>query len=61
MVEILTSSGIIAEAHSGKLQAAPSHAQQCCGRPSGPNIVFLKTCKIPEKNQLANTKKSLVT
>lgn len=39
----ITSSGTMGEAHSGKLLATPSQAQQCCGRPSGPNIVFLKT------------------
>lgn len=44
----ITSSGTIGEAHSGKLLATPSHAQQCWGRPSGPNIVFLKTCNKSE-------------
>jgi len=39
-----TCSGIIAEAHSGKLEATPSEVQQCRGQPSGPNIVFLKIC-----------------
>ena len=39
-----TSSGTMWEAHSGKLLATPNHAQQCWGRPSGPNMVFLKTC-----------------
>ena len=35
-------SGITAKAHSGKLETAPSQAQQCCRRPSGPNILFQK-------------------
>jgi hypothetical protein len=33
----------MADAHSGKLLATPSQAQQCCGLPSGPNIVFRNT------------------
>lgn len=40
---INTSSGTTGEAHSGKLLATPSQAQQCCGRPSGPNMVLRKT------------------
>ena len=47
-----TCSGIIAEAHSGKLEATPSEVQQCCGQPSGPNIVFLKIYGSQEKKDL---------
>eukprot|EP01018_Ginkgo_biloba_P029852 Gb_16728 [translate_table: standard] len=39
----ITSSGTLTVALFGKLLATPSHAQQCCGRPSGPNMVFRKT------------------
>ena len=41
--EIPTSSQIIQEVHSEKLQAALRHAQGCCGWHSRQNIVLLKT------------------